>query len=102
MNAETISVQHAEDEPLRHVALRIDGLLGGERQLLDREEQPDREGQRREHAAEAERAATDRCRPAARRAPSGPTPMLSAQREKSHSGIALIQKNDQHGERQQR
>jgi hypothetical protein len=42
--------EHAEDQSFRHVAFRIDRFLGGERQLLDREEQPYRERQRREHA----------------------------------------------------
>ena len=47
--------EHAEHDALRHVALGIDEFFGGERQLLDGEEQPHREGQRRQHAVDAER-----------------------------------------------
>jgi len=47
--------RHPVDEPLGHVRFRVIGLLRRERQLLDREEQPDRERQSRERAADAER-----------------------------------------------
>ena len=42
--------QDAGDDALRHVALRIVRFFGRERQLLDREEEPHREGQSREDA----------------------------------------------------
>ena len=37
--------QHAKDDALGHVALGIDRFFRRQRQLLDGEEQPDREGQ---------------------------------------------------------
>ena len=46
--------QHRADDALRHVALRVGGFLGRQRHALDREEQPDAERQRREHAGDAE------------------------------------------------
>ena len=51
--------QHQREDPEQdaggHVLLRIDGLFGRERQLLDREVEPHREGQRGEHAVDAVR-----------------------------------------------
>ena len=47
--------EQARDDAARHVAARIHRLLGGQRQLLDGEEQPDREGQGGERALQAER-----------------------------------------------
>ena len=82
--------QHAEDDALRHVALGIDRFFRRQRQLLDGQEQPHREGQGREDAREAR---IGKQRPVAfrqARVPSGA--MLRAQRLKSMFGMALIQK----------
>ena len=46
---------HRQHRPSGHVAPRIHRLLGRERHLLDREEEPDRERERLEDAADAER-----------------------------------------------
>ena len=92
ISAEKISVNMPKIRPFGMSFFGIDGFLGGQRQLLDREEQPHRERQRREHARPAERqeapppcgSSIDACRPARRRcsAPSARSP---------HSGMALIQ-----------
>jgi hypothetical protein len=47
--------EKARDDAARHVAAGVHGFLGGERELRDGEEQPDREGQGRERARDAER-----------------------------------------------
>ena len=47
--------EHRGDDAPWHVASRVVTFLGGKRDLLDREEQPDREGQRREDAADTVR-----------------------------------------------
>ena len=76
----------AEQQALGHVALRIVRFLRGQRQLLDGEEQPDRERQWRPGCPARPGAGTARRLRAVRRSlPSSPTPMLSAQREKSIS-----------------
>ena len=46
---------HAQDQRLRHVALWIGRFFRGERQLLDREEEPDGKGQGGKNAAPARR-----------------------------------------------
>ena len=47
--------EKARDDAARHVAAGVDGFLGRQRELLDGEEQPDREGQGGERALDAER-----------------------------------------------
>jgi len=46
--------EHAGNDALGHIALGIDRFLGGQRQLFDRQKQPDGKRQRRQNAFETE------------------------------------------------
>ncbi len=100
ISAETISVNMPKIRPFGMSCLRIDRFLGGERQLLDGEEQPDREGQGREHSLPAE----GQERAAALRQLDGlavgPAAMFSAQREKSALRNRADPEHHQHRQRQ--
>ena len=74
-------------------------LLGRERQLLDGEEQPHRERQRRQYAGEPEREERAVALGQLRRRPGA---MFRAQRAEVDVGRALILEHGEHGERQQR